>query len=156
MLSLSLINNKADQKQQEKLFKIAENLIKTTSVTSTESATDQETKTKTKQMNSSTSSTPTTTSSASSSFRIDDILIKNSDIYQEKKSDDQNASLPQAPLNYSNNLMSTLSSLYDMSCYLPPSMNPLLNKSSHPNSQQFMPLIYNSNIISIFFYLNNL
>lgn len=140
MLSLSLINNKSDQKQQqqENLFKIAENFVKTAS--SIESATDQETKTKAKlQMNSTASST------SASSFRIDDILVKNAEASQEKKPDDSNSAQSQAALSYSNNLMSTLSSFYDMSCYLPPSMSPLLNKSNHPSNQQFMPLIYNSN-----------
>ena len=125
MLSLSLIN-------KQKLFKLQENLGMEKNSTDSESIKPPRNQ--------------TNPSTVASSFRIDDILVKSAGSEEktskidEQKTSDSNSMLQQQQ-HYP--LMSTLSTIYDMSCYFPPSMNALINK----NSQQFMPLIYNSKLI---------
>lgn len=73
----------------------------------------------------------------STSFRIDDIISNNNKTTCENNNEQITNSLQ---LRYSNSFMSTLSSLYDSSCFFPPHS---INKTL-PNQQSLMPLIYNS------------
>ena len=71
------------------------------------------------------------------SFRIDDIISNNNKTTCENNNEQITNSMQ---LRYSNSFMSTLSSLYDSSCFFPPHS---INKTL-PNQQSLMPLIYNS------------
>jgi hypothetical protein len=73
----------------------------------------------------------------STSFRIDDIISNNNKTTCENNNEQITNSMQ---LRYSNSFMSTLSSLYDSSCFFPPHS---INKTL-PNQQSLMPLIYNS------------
>jgi len=74
----------------------------------------------------------------STSFRIDDIISNNNN---KTTCDNNNEQITNSlQQRYSNSFMSTLSSMYDSTCFFPPhSINKTLS-----NQQSLMPLIYNS------------
>ena len=88
----------------------------------------------------------------STSFRIDDIINNNKSSCENSNSGNETITNSlqhqQQQQRYSNSFMSTLSSMYDSSCFFPPHS---INKAALTNQQSLMPLIYNSNIYFLSF-----
>ncbi len=124
MLSLPFIKNKPDQKKT--LLNFVDEMEKSTDLKPSTDLANKPNKNH---------------SINSASFRIDE-LIKSSELSQKEDT----------ALNYSNSFMSSLSSIYDMSNYFPPSMDVLMSKAAavaavHSNSttnQHYM--LYNSKL----------